>query len=124
MNTQAKGSGGRLTDVLLRRGALTEAALAAAEAALDPGERIERVLDSKADIVDEVDAASPAHLSGDLTVTDLTYQYPDSDRNVLEHVSFSVKQGETLGIVGRTGSGKTTLMNLLLRMLRGCLRPE
>ena len=44
MNTQAKGSGGRLTDVLLRRGALTEAALAAAEAALDPGERIERVL--------------------------------------------------------------------------------
>jgi len=45
------------------------------------------------------------------------YHYPGSERNVLEDISFSIKRGETLGIIGRTGSGKTTLTHLLLRQL-------
>jgi ATP-binding cassette, subfamily B, multidrug efflux pump len=52
-----------------------------------------------------------------LSFEHVDYHYPNSDRMILEDISFTVKRGETLGIIGRTGSGKTTLTHLLLRQL-------
>jgi ATP-binding cassette, subfamily B, multidrug efflux pump len=52
-----------------------------------------------------------------VTFDHVSYRYPTSDRDILKNISFSVKRGETLGIIGRTGSGKTTLTHLLLRQI-------
>lgn len=52
-----------------------------------------------------------------ITVTDLSFQYPDQISKALNHVSFEIKQGETIAIVGKNGSGKTTLSKLLLGLL-------
>lgn len=57
--------------------------------------------------------------SGDLEYQVKQFQYPETDRNVLEDVQFLLKKGQTLGVVGKTGSGKTTLFRLLLREFEG-----
>jgi ATP-binding cassette subfamily B protein len=54
---------------------------------------------------------------GAISVRNLTYSYPDADEPVLHDISFEVEAGEILGILGRTGSGKTTLIRLLPRLL-------
>ena len=51
-----------------------------------------------------------------VTVRNLSYTYPDTDAEVLSNISFSIPASSTLGIVGRTGSGKTTLVELLMRL--------
>ena len=56
-------------------------------------------------------------LNGDIEFRNVTYTYPDSGIIALDHVSFRIDSGKTLGIVGRTGSGKSTIANLLLRMM-------
>ncbi|WP_426490581.1 ABC transporter ATP-binding protein [Hymenobacter sp. 102] len=48
----------------------------------------------------------------------LTFTFPDTEKPVLDHVSFTVQKGEKIGIIGSSGSGKTTLMNLLLRFYK------
>ncbi|MDA3809528.1 MAG: ABC transporter ATP-binding protein [Spirochaetaceae bacterium] len=53
--------------------------------------------------------------SSELHVEDLTYTYPGQERPVLENINFDLKEGEILGILGRTGSGKSSLLNLLTR---------
>jgi ATP-binding cassette subfamily B protein len=55
-------------------------------------------------------------LRGELRVKGLTFRYPGTERDVLNDVSFTVKPGQTLGIIGAMGSGKSTLANLLLRL--------
>ena len=55
-------------------------------------------------------------MRGDICVKNLTFRYPGTQKDVLRDISFEVKRGETLGIVGRTGAGKTTLADLLLRV--------
>ena len=55
-------------------------------------------------------------ISGDIEIKNLTFHYPDSLDEVLSDVNINVKKGETLGIIGVIGSGKTTLMNLLLKL--------
>lgn len=88
--------------------------------------RIEEVLATESDIIDVGDGseapadssepgAVPEHLEGSIEVTDLTFRYPGTEEDVLRNVSFSVRKGETLGIVGRTGAGKTTLVDLMMR---------
>lgn len=54
---------------------------------------------------------------GEVVFDNVTYVYPDSGHVALKDVSFRLKPGQTLGIVGKTGSGKTTLVNLLMRMM-------
>lgn len=78
--------------------------------------RIESVLNQVPDIVDCEDAVDIELPNWDIRVDNLTYKYPNTNAVVLDNISFEVKQGQTLGIVGRTGSGKTTLVNLLVRL--------
>lgn len=54
-------------------------------------------------------------IDGEIVFNNVSFTYPESGINALKNVSFQVKQGETLAIVGKTGSGKSTIVNLLLR---------
>ena len=65
-------------------------------------------------LCDEENTSAGAIPSGfDIEIKDLSFCYPDSRKNVLENVSFSIREGENIAIVGGTGSGKTTLIRLL-----------
>lgn len=55
-------------------------------------------------------------ISGDIVIKDLSYNYPANIEVALKNINLEIQQGETLGIIGTIGSGKTTLMNLLLRL--------
>lgn len=85
--------------------------------------RVEAVLNAESEIIDiseqeekeRVPELSGKGLSGDIEVRHLTFKYPGTERIVFDDVSFTVKKGETLGIVARTGEGKTTLADLFLR---------
>ncbi len=72
------------------------------------------VLDEEPDVSD---AKNPkeTELSGNIEIKDVSFGYEDS-RNVLKHVSLDIKQGEMIGIVGRSGVGKSTLINLIMRL--------
>lgn len=78
--------------------------------------RLEAVLDAKAEIHDWPESEPKQNFDGSVEARNLTFAYNDTDGIVLDHVSFKLKKGQTLGIVGRTGSGKTTLANLMLRI--------
>ncbi len=55
-------------------------------------------------------------IKGEITFKDVSFVYPDTGIHALQHVSFSVKPGETLAVIGSTGSGKSTIANLLCRL--------
>src|SRR6056297_107410 len=80
-------------------------------------ERIETILDEEVDIKDTkfVDN-SITEIKGDIRVEELSFKYEGDKDNSLKKISFNINRGETLGIIGRTGSGKTSLVNLLLRL--------
>ena len=77
--------------------------------------RIDELLAQQVDVKDRDDVVDPGEIKGDIEFRDLTFRYPDGEYDVLEHVSFSIKAGENVGIIGKTGSGKTTIVDLLLR---------
>ncbi len=79
--------------------------------------RISSILEEKPEIVDEGDPAVTS-LNGDIEFRDLTFRYPGApeEHPALEHISVHVPAGETLAVIGRTGCGKTTMMNLLERL--------
>lgn len=60
----------------------------------------------------------PEDLKGDIVIKNLSYKYPDGNENVLKDINIEIKQGKSLGIIGVIGSGKTTLMNLLLKLYK------
>jgi ATP-binding cassette subfamily B protein len=78
-------------------------------------ERIEKILKQKAEIFD-VNTTPSASLKGDIVIRDLTFKYKTMERPALCNINLTVKEGQTLGIVGRTGSSKSTLVELLLRL--------
>ncbi len=78
-------------------------------------ERITELLNAPIDVQDAPDVTEIASLSGDITCKDLTFRYPGTETDVLEHISFHIQAGENVGIIGKTGAGKTTLVDLLLR---------
>ncbi|MDH8678645.1 ABC transporter ATP-binding protein [Fusibacter bizertensis] len=81
--------------------------------------RINTILDTPPEIFDEdvIDALNESFaLRPKLEVKDMTFTYPGSESPVLKNISFNLGEGETLAIVGKTGSGKTTLVNLLLKL--------
>lgn len=82
--------------------------------------RIENILNEPAEISDTENTAEISNISGDIKIENLNYMYPETDRYVLRDINFEVRKGQTLGIIGRTGSGKTTLVNLFLRIFDPC----
>ena len=79
--------------------------------------RVESVLKTESEIKDIGMADDQSmELTGDIEICGLNFSYPDDKKTVLHDINLKVNRGETLGIVARTGSGKTTLVNLLLRI--------
>ena len=78
-------------------------------------QRINEFLQVEPDIKNHTTGKNEALSS--LTFNNVSYHYPGTEKNVLEHISFSINHGETLGIIGRTGCGKSTLTHLLLRQI-------
>ncbi len=79
--------------------------------------RILELLDTKTDIVDRGAAlVSSVEIGGKIEIKDLTFMYPGEKRAVLDHIDLSVPAGSSLGIMGRPGSGKSTLVSLLFRL--------
>ena len=90
-------------------------------------ERFTTLMETKSDVQDtpEVvekygDTFSPKkenweELHGDIEFKDVTFRYPDGDENILEHFNLKVPQGTNVAIVGETGAGKSTLVNLVCR---------
>ena len=76
--------------------------------------RIGELLDAKPDVVDG-DVYEVDELHGDIEFRNLSFRYPDGEFDVLRDVSFSIKRGENVGIIGKTGSGKTSIVDLILR---------
>ena len=78
--------------------------------------RISELLDAKQDVVDAPDVKSIGKIKGKIEFSHLTFRYPDGEYDVLKDVSFVIEAGENVGIVGKTGSGKTTVVDILLRL--------
>ncbi|MEK3910158.1 ABC transporter ATP-binding protein [Paenibacillus sp. FSL H7-0331] len=79
-------------------------------------ERINHLLDMKSDIVEIEQAVSSNFNASGIQVRGLSFAYPGEEDEVLHNISFSLQAGKSLGIVGKTGSGKSTLVKLLLRI--------
>lgn len=77
--------------------------------------RISELLEAKSDLVDAPDVEDVQQLSGGITCRNLTFRYPGGSYDVLRDISFTIHAGEQVGIIGKTGAGKTTLVDLLLR---------
>jgi ATP-binding cassette subfamily B multidrug efflux pump len=80
-------------------------------------ERINTIMDETPEITDE-SVVEKASVKGSVEFKNLDFTYPGTERSVLSNINISIAAGKTLGIIGRTGSGKTTLINLISRLLK------
>ena len=79
-------------------------------------QRIDKILNVEVDVFDSLDVIDVDKIEGTIEFKDLSFSYPDGFDNALSNITFKVNVGETVGILGRTGSGKTSLVDLLLRI--------
>ena len=77
--------------------------------------RISELLDAEPDVVDAPGAVPLEHIRGEIEFRNLSFRYPDGEYDALQNVSFRIEAGENVGLVGKTGCGKTTLVDLILR---------
>ncbi|TDL30741.1 ABC transporter ATP-binding protein [Jeotgalibacillus sp. S-D1] len=80
------------------------------------GNRIAEVLETPVDLVDREASDNYAIKQGSITFDDVTFSYPESDEQVIRNLSFSIKAGQRAAILGATGSGKSTLFQLIPRL--------
>ena len=78
--------------------------------------RIQHIFGQQPEIVDDENPIDVKTLNGNISITDLTFKYGEDLLQAIDHLSIEVKQGETLAVLGKSGAGKTTLVNLLLRL--------
>jgi ATP-binding cassette subfamily B protein len=86
---------------------------AQAKASLD---RVSAFLDAEVEIKDDREVIKVDQIEGKITFNNLSFKYPKTEKEVLKNINFIVEPGQTVGIIGRTGSGKTTLVDLMLRL--------
>jgi len=77
--------------------------------------RITEVIETKPTILDGTVSESPKGIAGELEFRNVSFKYPDASEYVLKDVSFTAHKGETVAFIGSTGSGKSTLINLVPR---------
>lgn len=80
-------------------------------------QRINTIIDEKPEITDRIAADNNTIIDGAIEFRNLTFTYPGADKPVLENISVTIGKGKTLAVIGRTGSGKTTFINLIPRLL-------
>lgn len=81
--------------------------------------RVKEVLESVPELIDgSFDGAAEAQ--GEIEFRDVSFTYPGSDHNVLSHINLAIHKGETVAIMGATGCGKTSLVNLIPRFYDAC----
>ena len=77
--------------------------------------RINEVLETKPSILDGTSDGSETGLCGEVEFRNVSFKYPDADEYVLHNISFTAHKGETVAFIGATGSGKSTIVNLVAR---------
>ncbi len=78
-------------------------------------QRLFEIYDTESDITEKENAITPEHIEGRVEFKNVNFSYTQN-RKVIDNVSFDVDAGRTLGVVGHTGAGKSTLVNLLMRL--------
>lgn len=79
-------------------------------------ERIDAVLDREVIVQDSDDVIFNHDINGEITFNNLSFTYPEGNREVISNVSLTIPKGTSVGLIGKTGCGKSTLVNLLLRI--------
>ena len=82
---------------------------------MNSAQRIFEILDAKPDVVESLSPTHIENIKGEIKIENLTFGY-EENRDVLKDINLCVKSGEMLGIVGKSGAGKTTLVNLISRL--------
>lgn len=84
---------------------------------MNSAQRIFEIIDRRTDVPEAKDPVEIGRLKGEVELRDVTFAY-EANKNVLHNVSFHIKPGEMIGLVGHSGAGKSTVINLLMRLYK------
>ena len=78
--------------------------------------RVNELLDTKARIVDGKETQGKPGMKGEIEFRDVSFRYPDADGDTIHHISFTAHHGQTVALIGATGCGKSSIINLIPRL--------